>query len=235
MKLAVVGAGWAGLSAAVTLKSLGAEVTVFEAAPITGGRARRVDDSQMGAIDNGQHLLLGAYTETLALMQTLHPKPSIYEFIFRQALHLESADGAFRLKAPALIAPFHTLAGLLNARGLTWQDRWRALRMMFTLKRNQWQAPAMTSVTQLLNQHHQSARICQHLWIPLCLASLNTATDQACAQLFLNVLRDSLDAPRAHSDMLIPKVDLTALWPQAAADAVTMRYRHIVREIIPTD
>ena len=234
MKLAVVGAGWAGLSAAVTLKSLGVEVTVFEAAPITGGRARRVDDTQMGAIDNGQHLLLGAYTETLALMQTLHPKQSIHEFIFRQALHLESADGAFRLKAPALIAPFHTLAGLLSARGLTWQDRWRALNMMFTLKRNQWQAPATTSVAQLLNQHQQSARLCRHLWIPLCLASLNTATDQACAQLFLNVLRDSLDAPRAHSDMLIPKVDLTTLWPQAAADTVTMRYRHIVREITPT-
>ena len=234
MKLAVVGAGWAGLSAAVTLKSLGAEVTVFEAAPIAGGRARRVDDTQMGAIDNGQHLLLGAYTETLALMQILHPQQSTHEFIFRQALHLESADGAFRLRAPALIAPFHTLVGLLNAKGLTWQDRWRALSMMLALKRNHWQALPMTSVAQLLNQHQQSARICQYLWTPLCLASLNTATDEACAQLFLNVLRDSLDAPRAHSDMLIPKVDLTTLWPQAAADTVTMRYRHIVREITPT-
>ena len=234
MKLAVVGAGWAGLSAAVTLKSLGADVTVFEAAPIAGGRARRVDDTQMGAIDNGQHLLLGAYTETLALMQILHPQQSTHEFIFRQALHLESADGVFRLRAPALIAPFHTLAGLLNAKGLTWQDRWRALSMMLALKRNHWQALPMTSVAQLLNQHQQSARICQYLWTPLCLASLNTATAEACAQLFLNVLRDSLDAPRAHSDMLIPKVDLTTLWPQAAADTVTMRYRHIVREITPT-
>ncbi|MEI7570622.1 MAG: hydroxysqualene dehydroxylase HpnE [Alcaligenaceae bacterium] len=234
MKLAVVGAGWAGLSAAVTLKSFGADVTVFEAAPITGGRARRVDDTQMGAIDNGQHLLLGAYTETLALMQILHPQQSTHEFIVRQALHLESAGGAFRLRAPALIAPFHTLAGLLNAKGLTWQDRWRALSMMLALKRNHWQALPMTSVAQLLNQHQQSARICQYLWTPLCLASLNTATAEACAQLFLNVLRDSLDAPRAHSDMLIPKVDLTTLWPQAAADTVTMRYRHIVREITPT-
>ena len=66
MKLAVVGAGWAGLAAAVALKAAGADVTVFEAAPLAGGRARRVDDLNMGAIDNGQHLLLGAYTETLA-------------------------------------------------------------------------------------------------------------------------------------------------------------------------
>jgi squalene-associated FAD-dependent desaturase len=234
MKLAVVGAGWAGLAAAVALRSAGAVVTVFEAAPLAGGRARRVDDLHMGAIDNGQHLLLGAYTETLALVRHLHPGHPGSELIQRVPLHLESADGQFCLKAAKLPAPFHTLWGLLNARGLSWQDRWQAIRMMVALKQKRWQAPALLSVSQLLEQQHQSAQLCRRLWIPLCLASLNTSTDQACAQLFLNVLRDSLDAPRAHSDMLVPRVDLTALWPEAAADTVTMRYRHIVREVCPT-
>lgn len=234
MKLAVVGAGWAGLAAAVALKSAGAAVTVFEAAPLSGGRARRVDDLHMGAIDNGQHLLLGAYTETLALLRHLHPGRPGSELIQRVPLHLESADGQFCLKAAKLPPPLHTLWGLLNARGFSWQDRWQAIRMMVALKQKRWQAPALLSVSQLLEQHHQSAQLCRRLWIPLCLASLNTSTEQACAQLFLNVLRDSLDAPRAHSEMLIPRVDLTALWPQAAADTVTMRYRHIVREVCPT-
>lgn len=234
MKLAVVGAGWAGLAAAVALQSQGATVTVFEAAPLAGGRARRVDDLNMGAIDNGQHLLLGAYTETLALLKQLHPGRLVSELIQHIPLHLESADGEFCLKAANVPAPFHTLWGLLNARGLSWQDRWQAIGMIVTLKKKRWQAPALLSVAQLLEQHHQSTRLCRRLWIPLCLASLNTSSEQACAQLFLNVLRDSLDAPRAHSDMLIPRVDLTALWPQAAADTVTMHYRHIVREVSPT-
>ena len=234
MKLAVVGAGWAGLAAAVALKAAGANVTVFEAAPLAGGRARRVDDLNMGAIDNGQHLLLGAYTETLALLEHLHPERSIDELLHRAPLHLESADGEFCLKAANLRAPFHTLWGLLNARGLSWQDRWQAIRMMMALKHRRWQAPALCTVAQLLEQHQQSALLCRRLWTPLCLASLNTASEQTCAQLFLNVLRDSLDAPRAHSDMLIPRVDLTELWPQAAAETVTMRYRHIVRDICPT-
>ncbi len=234
MKLAVVGAGWAGLAAAVALKATGADVTVFEAAPLAGGRARRVDDLNMGAIDNGQHLLLGAYTETVALLKHLHPERSIDELLHRAPLHLESADGEFCLKAANLKAPFHTLWGLLNARGLPWQDCWQAIRMMMVLKQKRWRAPALFSVAQLLEQHQQSALLCRRLWTPLCLASLNTASEQTCAQLFLNVLRDSLDAPRAHSDMLIPRVDLTALWPQAAANAVTMRYRHIVRDICPT-
>ena len=234
MKFAVVGAGWAGLAAAVALKSAGAAVTVFEAAPLAGGRARRVDDVHMGTIDNGQHLLLGAYTETLALVRHLHPGRPSSELIQRAPLHLESADGQFCLKAANVPAPFHTLWGLRRARGLSWQDRWQAVRMMVALKQKRWQAPALLSVSQLLERHHQSAQLCRRLWIPLCLASLNTSTDQACAQLFLNVLRDSLDAPRAHSDMLVPRVDLTALWPEAAADSVTLRYRHIVREVCPT-
>jgi squalene-associated FAD-dependent desaturase len=233
MKLAVVGAGWAGLAAAVALKEAGATVTVFEAAPIAGGRARRVDDVKMGPIDNGQHLLLGAYAQTLALLKHLHPGRPLSELIHRIPLHLESADGDFCLKAANLRAPFHTLGGLLNARGLSWRDRWQAIRMMASLKQKRWQAPALMSVAQLLEQHHQSALLCRRLWAPLCLASLNTSSDQACAQLFLNVLRDSLDAPRADSDLLIPSVDLTTLWPQAAADAATMRYRHIVREVCP--
>jgi squalene-associated FAD-dependent desaturase len=233
MKLAVVGAGWAGLAAAVALKVTGASVTVFEAAPLAGGRARRVDDLNMGAIDNGQHLLLGAYAETLALLKQLHPVRAVSDLLQQTPLHLESADGAFRLKAANLPSPFHTLWALLNARGLSWHERWLATRMIVSLKQKRWQVPERLSVAQLLEQHHQSAGLCRQLWTPLCLASLNTASDQACAQLFLNVLRDSLDAPRAHSDMLIPCVDLTELWPQAAAETVTMRYRHIVRDVCP--
>lgn len=234
MKLAVVGAGWAGLAAAVALKVTGASVTVFEAAPLAGGRARRVDDLNMGAIDNGQHLLLGAYAETLALLKQLHPVRAVSDLLQQTPLHLESADGAFCLKAANAPSPFHTLWALFTARGLSWHERWLATRMIVSLKQKRWQAPARLSVAQLLERHHQSAVLCRRLWIPLCLASLNTTSDQACAQLFLNVLRDSLDAPRAHSDMLIPRVDLTELWPQAATETVTMRYRHIVRDVCPT-
>jgi hypothetical protein len=67
------------------------------------------------------------------------------------------------------------------------------------------------------------------------LAALNTPIEKSCAQLFLNVLRDSLNGPRHASDCLIARVDLTALWPAAAAEHLTMRYRHIVRAVRATD
>ena len=235
MNIAVIGAGWAGLAAAVTLKDLGAHVTVFEAAPVTGGRARGVDDVHMGRIDNGQHLMLGAYAETCRLIERLHPLTSIDQLVLREPLHLESADGHFKMRAPAVPAPFNTLMALLFAKGLSPADRFKALHMMLRCRLSGWHAHPHETVSALLLRHQQTQTLCHRLWTPLCLAALNTPIQQSCAQLFLNVLRDSLNGPRDASDCLLARVDLTALWPAAAAEHLTMRYRHIVRAVRATD
>ena len=234
MNIAVVGAGWAGLAAAIRLKDLGATVTVFEAAPVPGGRARGVDDVNMGRIDNGQHLMLGAYTESLKLIERLQPSPSLKQVLSRTPLHLESADGSFKLQASKLPAPLNTLLALLSAKGLGLSERLRALRMMLQCRLTGWRAQPNETVQSLLRRHRQSAILSQRLWTPLCLAALNTPIAQSCAQLFLNVLRDSLDGRHGASDLVIPSVDLSQLWPDAAAQTVTMRYRHLVREVRAT-
>ncbi|CAN1517293.1 COG2907 Predicted NAD/FAD-binding protein [Burkholderiaceae bacterium] len=231
MNIAVVGAGWAGLAAAVRLKDQGATVTVFEAAPVPGGRARGVDDVNMGRIDNGQHLMLGAYTESLKLIERLQPSPSLEQVLSRTPLHLESADGSFKLQASKLPAPLNTLLALLSAKGLGLSERLLALRMMLQCRLTGWRAQPNETVQSLLRRHRQSAILSQRLWTPLCLAALNTPIAQSCAQLFLNVLRDSLDGRHGASDLVIPSVDLSQLWPDAAAQTVTMRYRHLVREV----
>lgn len=231
MNVAVIGAGWAGLAAAVALKQSGAQVTVFEASGTPGGRARGVNDSQLGTIDNGQHLMLGAYAESLALIKQLSPKRSEHELLLRVPLTLESADGSFRLCAPRLIAPLHLVWGLSFARGLTISERASALRMAGLIRLKGWQAPANQSVRALLDQYKQSDTLIRKIWEPLCLAALNTPLEQACAQLFLNVLRDGLGGTRSGSDLIVPRVDLSTLWPTAAAQHVSMRVRHIVRNL----
>lgn len=231
MNVALIGAGWAGLAAALTLKDLGAHVTVFEAAPVTGGRARGVDDLHMGRIDNGQHLMLGAYTESLKMIESLHPRLSLSQLLVREPLLLESADGSFRLRAPALPAPLNTLAALWSAKGLGMKDRYKAFRFMLQCRLSGWFAKENETVHALLLRHDQSEQLARKLWTPLCLAALNTPIHHACAQLFLNVLRDSLAGKRQASDLLIPRVDLTQLWPAAAAECFTMRVRHIVRAV----
>ena len=74
-RVAVIGGGYAGFAAAVTLAANRRDVTVFEAARTLGGRARRVEANGI-TIDNGQHILLGAYSQTLALLRRGRDQPS---------------------------------------------------------------------------------------------------------------------------------------------------------------
>ena len=233
-KVAVVGAGWAGLSAALTLHRAGCDVTVFEAARIVGGRARRVQDPALGAIDNGQHLMLGAYSDTLALVRELNPDTDLNALLLRQPLHVESLDGTLCLRAARLPAPLHTVAGLLTARGISIGDRLAALRMMAKLRAGGWRVPARTrTVAELLESHQQSRTLCDRLWDPLCLAAMNTPASMASAQIFLNVLRDSMGADAPAGDFVLARTDLSRLWPEAAARQVRVETGKRVHHVVP--
>ena len=233
MKAAVIGAGWAGLAASVALREAGAKVTVFEAGHTPGGRARRVFHTDFDApLDNGQHLLSGAYKHTLALMRRVGRNPDA--LLMRRPLQLASLDGRFRLAAPRLPAPLHMAAAILRARGLSWKDRLATLRLMRGLKAMSWTPPREWTVLHLLHYHAQSDTLIRQIWEPLCLAALNTPAATASAALFACVLRDSLTGSRENSDMLLPCTDLSALWPDAAARQVTMRYGSTVRQVRPS-
>ena len=213
---AVIGGGYAGMAAAAELASRGIPVTVFESARQLGGRARGVlfNDSQL---DNGQHLLLGCYRETLRMIDLVGG--DVERDFLRLPLQLD-LHGHFSLRAPRLPAPFHLLAALLNARGLSWNERLKATRFMLTLRGMDFQLPHDMTVTELLAQHGQDADLSLKLWEPLCIAALNTPIQKASAQVLLNVLRDALNRKRADSDMLLPRIDFTALFPQRAVGYV---------------
>ncbi|MGB3289992.1 MAG: FAD-dependent oxidoreductase, partial [Burkholderiaceae bacterium] len=238
MKIAVIGAGWAGLAAAQRLKRHGHAVTVFEASHTLGGRARRVHAPALDAhIDNGQHILLGAYAETLDLMRELGLDPGA--LFHRERLSLESADGRFRLRAAALPAPLHLLAAIIAARGLSLREKWGLIAITSRLQGARWRTAPGLSVAAWLEQGGQSARAVRRFWQPLCLAALNTPLEQACAQLFAHVLRDSLGGTRHASDVLIPGVDLSRLWPdqletwlaQGETDGARLHRGHTVRKL----
>ncbi|MBP0599376.1 hydroxysqualene dehydroxylase HpnE [Herbaspirillum sp. LeCh32-8] len=215
---AVIGAGWAGCAAAVTLCAAGHRVSLFESARTLGGRARRVDADER-VLDNGQHILLGAYTACLKLMKQVGVAPSaaLLRLPLQMRYPLEAGADGMDFAAPRLPAPLHVAVALLRAKGLPREDKMALARFSTTARWMGWQLHQDCSVAELLERYEQTPRIIRLMWHPLCIAALNTPPERASAQVFLNVLRDSLGARRAASDMLIPRVDLSALLPEAAA------------------
>jgi len=203
------------MAAAVTLAGRGVPVTVFESGPVPGGRARRVH-SHGHDLDNGQHILIGAYAELLRLMH-LVGVPS--DAVLRLPLELRYADG-FALRSLWLPAPLGLLGGLLAARHVPFSERLGAVRFMLALKRAGFRLGNDMPVSSLLEAHTQNGRIGHYLWRPLCIAALNTPPEQASAQVFVNVLRDSLAGADNASDLLLPRVDLSRLFPERAAEYV---------------
>lgn len=221
-RVAVIGGGWSGCAAAVELAKEGRSVTIFESSRTLGGRARAVQlDEHL--LDNGQHILLGAYRDSLALMRTVGI--DIDEVMLRLPLQMRypADSGGMTFIAPRLPAPWHVLIALLRAKGLSKDDKLALARFSTTARWMEWRMHQDCSVSELLERYDQPARLTKLMWRPLCLAALNTPPERASAQIFLNVLRDSLGAKRAASDMLLPRVNLTELFPRQAAQYIEQR------------
>jgi squalene-associated FAD-dependent desaturase len=197
------------MAAAVTLAAEGVPVTVFESGPVPGGRARRVT-TEGRELDNGQHILIGAYSELLRLMRLVGVPDTA---LLRMPLELRYADGFVGGGA----------ASLLFSGKVPWREKLAAIRFMNHLGRNRFRLAEDGTVAALLERHRQNGVLGHYIWRPLCISALNTPPELASAQVFVNVLRDSVAGARGASDLLLPKVDLSRLFPEPACDFVTAR------------
>ena len=242
-RVAVVGAGWAGLAAAVAATRAGRQVTLFEAARGLGGRARTVPiDLPGGAtalLDNGQHILIGAYVETLALMETVGVDPA--QALLRLPLVLQDPAG-HGLRLPAWPAPWDAIAGIASARGWRWAERLSLLRASLAWKMAGFRCDPAWTVARLTSG--LAPRVREEMIAPLCVAALNTPADRASASVFLRVMRDALFG-RGHrgwgaSNLLLPRQDLGRVFPEAAAawlaqHGATLRTGQRVQELRAVD
>lgn len=226
----VIGAGFAGLAAAVRLAGAGARVTVLERRGVLGGRAYSFVEPESGAVvDNGQHLFMRCYREALAFLGTLGTAGRI-AFQRRLAVEFVGAGGrTARLDCPPLPAPFHLVVGLLRFEGLGVADRLRMLRVGAALAAAGRAGEAATArletltVDAWLASLGQSAASRRLFWDPLTLATLNDGPDVASARWLAAVLRRAfLDGARA-GDLGFATVGLSELYTAQARAYVEAR------------
>jgi squalene-associated FAD-dependent desaturase len=216
-QVAVIGAGWAGLAAAVRATERGHSVTLLEMARQAGGRARGLS-TRAGEFDNGQHILIGAYTRTLALMSTVGADPD--RLLRRLPLDLRYPDGrGLRLPTGRPLLAF--ARGVLTAHGWTVGERLRLLQTAAGWAARGFRCHEAATVATLCRR--LPAAVLRDLVEPLCVAALNTPMSEASAQVFLRVLQDALFSGRGGADLLLPSHSLSELLPRPALSWLASR------------
>ncbi|MGI6456267.1 MAG: hydroxysqualene dehydroxylase HpnE [bacterium] len=212
----IIGGGFAGIAAAVQLAQAGIRVTLLETKSFLGGRTYSIRDRKSGdVIDNGQHILMGCYHQTMELLRMLGTQDGIY---FQDRLSVYYRDGEENydeLNCPALPGPLHLLGGLLRMKSLTLQDKWAAVRMGLALK-NPASVQDSESVDAFCNRLRQTPAIREKMWDPIAISALNETTERADMKIFREVLAQAFFGSADDSRLGLPRVPLQELHGEAA-------------------
>ncbi len=212
----VIGAGFAGLSAAVALAERGVRVTVLEGKPALGGRAYSFADPDTGDfVDNGQHVLMGCYGETLDFLKRIG---AYDQLVFHEDLEIEMLAGpgqSATLKTARLPGPLHMTAALLGYRHLRIAERIGVMRgglRMLAMRRSGAGELRRLTVAQLMDRIGQSEQARRCFWYPLSIATLNDEPQSSSAQLLAEVLKRAFFSRRRDSAFVYSRVGLSDLY-----------------------
>ena len=222
----IVGAGLAGLAAAVELSLAGTRVCVLEQKQHGGGRAYSFTDAATGeTIDNGQHALIAGYTSTLRFLDRIGTRSRLHRQEHPSLTFHHPVRGRRRFVLPPLPAPFHLAAGILSTGLFAPADRLRLLKAGLALRSIDERDPALgrETVAAWLARQGQGPELLRSFWEPLAIAVMNERTERASALLFARCLRRAFLESTTHATLLLPSVGLSELFVHPACALITAR------------
>jgi len=219
-KIAIIGGGISGISAAYKLLKNGYNVTLFEAGNSIGGRINStIDIKTNDVIDNGQHIAIGAYKNFFELLLALDTFKNLEA---QDTLEVDyvANGGYFKLKSSnnyiLKLLKLDLVIGLLNFRLLDFKDKISIIKfsllIKFTLDNLKSESNNKKhTVSELLTKYKQTENAIKFFWEPLCISTLNTNINEASSLVFLEVLRQGFLNTADKSKLYFSKVGLNDL------------------------
>ncbi len=232
----VVGAGLAGLAAAVELAGEGLPVTVLEARPHAGGATYSAADGRLDLpVDNGQHVVLRCCSYYLDFLRRIGARDAVWMQRSLDVPVLDEVGREARLRAAPLPAPLHLVPSLLAYRHCSRPARLRILRAAAAIQRlgetERLQADAVTFAQWLHDRGQQDEEVAR-FWELILLPTCNAYAGEVSAALALNVLRMGFFEDRRAADIGAPvlglseaHVDPAVAWLRARRAQVRLRAR----------
>ncbi|HZY11126.1 MAG TPA: hydroxysqualene dehydroxylase HpnE [Bacteroidota bacterium] len=220
--MVIIGGGLSGLAAAVQLALNGVQVAIVEQSSKLGGRCYSYVDTKTGdSIDNGQHVLLGAYTHTLNYLKLIGTQHFLKRFKKLSLPLFHPSLGFDEFELSSLPKPFHLTVGMLKFKLLSIRQRHNLLRVGLFLRR--WNTKiekrlAGLTIEEWLNDLGQSDHAKSCLWYPIAISVMNELPERASALLFARVLRTAFMGSKADSSIMIPLIGQTELYVRTALD-----------------
>ena len=209
-KIVVIGGGIAGISAALTAINSGYDVSIIESSNNFGGRINSNYDKETNDFyDNGQHIMVGAYSAFLDIVKLLGAYDKLYIQEKFEVCYKDSS-GITPLKSILFNNQLGFLLGLLSFPKLTFVEKLNIIKFVFLIKSNKF-IDNNEPFIEILIKYNQSFNAIRILWEPLCLATLNTPIYDASTLVITNVLKQSFFAGGINSKIIIPKVGLSDL------------------------
>jgi len=223
----ILGGGLSGLAAAIGLSARGRAVTIVDQAPRLGGRCYSYVDRKTGdVVDNGQHVLIGAYHHTLRYLDEIGTRRFLRSSPALRLMMHHPAKGFCRFEVGPLPRPFHLTAAMLRYSALSLKDRTSLLRVGLDLQRKSADGETMLgrlTVDQWLTRLNQSAEAKRSLWHPIAISVMNELPEHASALLFARSLRAAFLGTKSDSAILIPTIGQTGLYVTPAQDLLSQR------------